>query len=97
MCSCIEVLQDINVKTARKDYPCDSSFYIKEMLSDFPKGKLTFAEKRLIVEAKRDGWKILKGQPYEKQRNKFDGIINTFRSRPGLSKICNKYEFFPEC
>lgn len=93
----ITVLSDTKVKAARKDYGCDACTFVRENLGELDKGILTFAERRLVIMAKWDGWKILKGQPYEKQYNVMDGDTYTFRSRPEMNKLCHKYELYPEC
>lgn len=78
---------------ARKDYNCDASDFLCEMIGEV---KFSFAELRLIVKAKRDKWRIKKGQKYLKVKGKWDGDFCTFRARPELDDICRKHELYYE-
>lgn len=89
---CVEVIKESNPK-ARKDYYCDSCEWLKESSILFEK-TLTFAEYREVVRAKRNGWKIKKGDIYNYQFNKADNEVYTFRSIPAIMKICIKYDLF---
>lgn len=56
----------------------------------------TFTEKRQIVKAKQNRWKILKGNKYIRQSVKYEGRIYTFKAIPDMHKLCLKYDWYPE-
>jgi len=57
----------------------------------------TFAERRQIVIARRNGWRIKKGEKYVKQFTKCCGDIGTFRAIPAIHAICVKYKIYQDC
>lgn len=82
---------------AKKEYNCDSSEWLLEYVRDegrLPR-KITFAEKRLLVIAQREKFKILPGAKYIRQAGKYD-YFYVVRMRPEIHKICCKYELYPE-
>lgn len=85
------------LQRARKDYRDDSAEFIIDSLP-YPRKRerLTFTEWRAIAKLKANGWKILKGQVYEKQFNNIDGDVCTFKTLPDIGKICSKYKLYPE-
>jgi len=76
---------------ARKDYNCSACEWIREDLRDF-----TFAEFREIVRAKRNGWKIKKGQRYIKQINICDGDFCVYKAIPEIHDICIENDLFDD-
>lgn len=75
---------------ARKDYRCQACEWIlNEGFDGF-----TISEYRLLVKAKRDGWKIKKGQKYVKQFCEYDGEVYTWRARPEIHAICLKHDLY---
>jgi hypothetical protein len=90
------VIQSTKVKSARKEYSCEACYFLQDGLDSIDPGKLTFAERRAIVRARQDNWKIKKGQPYTYQFNKYDGDPFVFRGREDIHAICVKYDFYPE-
>lgn len=76
---------------ARKIYECNACLFLLEAL---PHEEFTCAELRSIVRARRDGWRILPGQRYIRQVQKFEGDIVTVRSRPEIDAICHKYKLY---
>jgi hypothetical protein len=101
MCRCIETIQEVKLVKARKDYIDDARDFILDSLPELRSGsfapKLSFKEWRLIATAIRDGWMIRKGEIHQHSVHKMDGQIYSWRSKPGLSELCGKYELFPEC
>lgn len=95
MCSCIDVLSNTTPK-ARKQYTCDSSTIIRDLLQEIECGeiKLSFSERRAILEARNKHWKILPGETYLCQRNIMDGYIYSFRSIPAIHAICLKHNLY---
>ncbi|KZX78272.1 hypothetical protein A3715_10415 [Oleiphilus sp. HI0009] len=78
---------------ARKDYRCDATGYLYEVINE---GYFSFSDYRLIVKAKRDRWKIKKGQKYIKVVGKWDGEFCTFRARPEMHALCEKHNLYYE-
>ena len=78
-------------QVANRDYHCQSSDWINE--SDLL-GELSFSELRSIANAKRDKWKIKKGDRYIKTTGKFDGEFTVFRARLDLDKICINHNLY---
>lgn len=79
---------------AKKDYPCDGCWFIRE--SGFEASFFTFEERRHIVKARKEGWKIKAGQKYLYQYNYCYGQVYPFRSRIEIHKICLKYNLYQE-
>lgn len=90
----ITVIKQRLVKHARAEYECMASIYVKDMLSYYCNGDFTFAEMRLIVEARRNGWRIRKGDPYVYQFNKYEGDTLTFRAIQAMHDLCVKYDYY---
>lgn len=78
---------------ARKDYHCDACHFMLETLCDII-GDMKFSEKREVVKAKRNNWKIKKGDLYVRQFNKGGGDTWTYLAIPAISEICFKYDLF---
>lgn len=78
---------------AQKDYHCDACHFIQEYLNQ---GIFSFAEMRQIVKAKRNNWKIKKGEVYEKVSGKWDGDFAVFRAIPAMDALCIEHELYPE-
>lgn len=99
MCSCIQVIRDISVKSARKERHCDATNWLWESgLAQGLKTPFTFSELRLIVLAKRDNSKIKIGQPYIKQISIQEDEFCIFSAREEMHKLCLKYHIYPcEC
>lgn len=85
---------------ARKDHHDDSYEFIEPILHERfygSKWQLPFTEWRSIAKLKANGWKIKKGQLYERQYNIQDGDTYTFKSLPEIVKICEKLEAYCVC
>ena len=78
---------------ANKSHDCMASEFIRNYgINGFG---YSFSELRAIAQAKRNNYKIVKGQAYIKQVNKFDGEVYTFKAIPEMHQIClahNLYE-----
>ncbi|WP_188051726.1 hypothetical protein [Flavobacterium sp. GP15] len=93
------VISEINIKKSQKDYHCNGCETILEggSFNQFCENvKLTFSEKRALVLAKENNYKIIKGNGYLKQFNKQDGETYVFRSIPEIHKICCKYDLYTD-
>jgi hypothetical protein len=79
--------------TARKDHDCDSCDWL---CNGFGYVDFSFSDLRNIAKAKKQHWKIKKGQKYQKQINVCDGEIYTFKSIPEIHEICIKHDLYAE-
>ncbi len=57
----------------------------------------TYAEKKSIVRAKRNQWRIQPGQRYIRQAVVWEGQLGTFRAIPEIHGICTKYNLYEDC
>jgi hypothetical protein len=80
---------------SRKDRNCMASEWI--LNCGFDQLGLTFAERRQIVIARRNGWQIKAGEQYVKQATKCCGDFGVFIAIPAMHDICLKYEMYEEC
>lgn len=98
MCSCIQIIEDGEVKKARKVHYCMAFENIKESVLSYRRDfKLTFSEWRQVIIMRDKHGLILKGESYYWQRNKADDIY-TFKANKAMHDICVKYDLYPcEC
>lgn len=92
----VEVINPSKSVKARKEYRDMNREFIMEVYNSNYGCLFTPEEGNLIDKAIADGWKIKKGEIHEAGTFKYDGEIYTFRSKTGLSKICSKYDLWPE-
>jgi len=87
----VTVLRDSNPK-ASKSYNCDASDWI---LND-GRGwsEYTWSERKALVLARKNKWRIQKGDKYLYQVNVCYGDFNIFRAIPDLHDICVKYDMY---
>lgn len=88
-----DLLRELNPK-ARKNYPCQASEWIFNM---FEPEDFTFSEKRDLVRARRNGFKIHKGEDYTYQSLVDAGEFSTFRAITALHEMCIKYDIYEDC
>jgi len=81
---------------ARKVYHCQASDWI--LYGDFWETLrcCNWDEKRDIVRAKRNNYRIQPGQQYLRQAIVFEGRMETFRAIPAMHDICIKYDLYQE-
>ena len=79
---------------ADKDHHCSACDWLCQVLHDF---KFTFAERRDIVKARKDGWMIKKGKKYIVQNNVACGEFYVFKAIPEIHDICLDYDLYEEC
>lgn len=79
---------------AQKDYICHASETLMQL--PFEDWGLSFAEYREIVKAKRQKWKIKKGQRYNKYIGLYEGDFCVFRAIPAIDKIYNRVEAYDQ-
>lgn len=78
---------------AKKDHDCIACEFIRESLNQ---GYFTFEQYREIVKAKRNGWKIKKGNIYLRQNCVSDGHVYTFKAIPEMAELCSELDLYPE-
>lgn len=81
------------LQVAQKNYTCDGCDWINENLCDFI-DELTFTEKRELVRARKNKYKIIKGQTYVKTTGMWEGEFSVYRSIPEIDKICEQHGVF---
>jgi len=77
---------------ARKDHSCMAC----ESINDQGCEGLSFADLRKVVEAKKNGFKVKKGDIYVRQFNEFEGRTYTFIAIPAMHEICLEYDFYAQ-
>ena len=85
--------ESITEQVARRDYNCSACEWVHDWINE---QVFSFAELRLIAKAKRDGWRIKKGQKYIKVTGKWDGDWSVFRARPEINELCQKHGIYQE-
>lgn len=85
---------------ARKDYYCDACHFLlggendlRKLFNDY---SFTFAEKRALVNARENRFKIKKGDLYVKQCVSLDNSLFTFRAILEIHQINIKYDTYEE-
>jgi hypothetical protein len=84
-------------RVAIKQHDCDASEWIinygslSELFSDT---EMSFADKRKIIKARDEHFKILPKSRYYEQVVEYEGSIYTVRGRIDMVEICQKYDLF---
>lgn len=73
---------------------CDLSEHVGNI--DFPEGKLSFAERRILITYERNNRRIMPGELYVNQFNKYEGDTYTWRAHKGIYDLLCKHGIFPE-
>lgn len=77
---------------ARKNYTCNAADWLLNTdWEDFSKEDVV-----TILLARKDGFRILKGEKYVKVTGKWEGEFSVFRARPELEAICQKYDVYDD-
>ena len=87
----IEVLSESTPK-ANKDHDCDACVWVLNQGIDGM--GFTRPELRALSAARKNKWKIVKGQRYIRQNNKLDDNLYTFKCLPAIHAICLKYDLY---
>ena len=87
----IRVLSE-QTPTARKEHECMASEFIYNL--GINGCGYSFAELRIIAKAKRNKYKIIKGQKYIRQNNKYNGELYAFKAIPEMHEICLKHDLY---
>lgn len=78
---------------ARKEYGCDACGLLLESLPDAVE-EMTFTEKRAFVKARRNNFKIVKGQRYRNAFCNDMGEVFTYRAIPEIDEIVQRLEWY---
>jgi len=81
---------------ARKSYNCMASEWITNGDLSETFRCCNWDEKRDIIRARRNKWRIQPGQKYLRQAIIFEGRMDTFRAIPAMHDICIKYDLYQE-
>jgi hypothetical protein len=88
----MDIIQDTKVRVARKEHRCCAS----EWLDGIEPDQFTFTEKKAIAKARRNNWRILKGESYVHQVNIWEGQFNDYKAIPSINDICRRHHVFEE-
>jgi len=77
---------------ARKEYHCQASDWINDC--GWADGDWTQEEAEDIEAARKDGWKIRKGERYVYQTGRHEGEMVTFRAKERLHEICLRHNLY---
>ena len=79
---------------SRQDYECQACDWI--MNAGMSEEDCTPEEWKLIKIAEVEKWRIKKGATYTKCTGKWNGEFTTFRARPEIDEICQKYDIYTD-
>ena len=82
------------IRTARKSYRCDACEFIFDLEGDY--SDLTYSEKKALVRARRNKYRIMKGDKYIYETGIYDGEFYTSRAIPEIHKICKRLRLYIE-
>ena len=91
------IISHKHIKFAMKDYHCDACDYIRQHGSFnelCQQNSLSFAEKRSLIRAKQNKYKVIKGDSYIRQFLNQDGETYEFKAIPEIHSICVKYDIY---
>lgn len=89
----IKVLSE-SLPTAKKEHECMAcDFILAHGVDGFG---YSLAEKRQLVIARRNKYRIKKGEKYIKQNNAFEGELYTFNAIPEMHDICLKHDLYEQ-
>lgn len=83
-------------RVARKDYLCDACRVIREAGVEQILASLNFYERKLVIKAQEEGWRVKAGSKYIDYRGVCDGAAYTLRMRPEIEDLVSKYNWWPE-
>ncbi len=85
---------------ARKNYGCDAStWFVEGVLSygELSSYKFTFSELRAIVMARKNGWRVIKGEKHSQAAIvSCDNDLLSWRAITAIHDICQKYELYSD-
>lgn len=87
----VKVLSE-SKQIARKDYECEACTCV--LNQGYDGMGFSREERRTLVKARKNNWKIVKGQEYLKQKNIYEGVVFKFKAIPSVHDICIKYDLY---
>jgi hypothetical protein len=104
----VEHLKTIKIKSSKKLHNCYASENIREFLDsrrhyttkkvDFRKNEFSFSEKRIMIKAKQNNWKIPIGSSYTRSTYVMDGDVYDLCYLEEMDKLCTKRKlYYCEC
>ena len=78
---------------AKKGYPCGACAVWDDMGMSLEDCQ-TDDQREIVKAAQADGWRILPGQLYRKLIYVEDGVVRTYRARPGMDSVCHDLDLF---
>jgi len=84
----------VNYPVARKNYGCGACDWITEQLDDLVP-YLSFTEKRAVVIARMNGWRIMKGEKHIRATIVgCEGELYTWRGIIDIDKLCKNHNVY---
>ena len=81
---------------ARKNYGCDACVWLVEGVigyGEVDSYDLTFSERRSIVTARKNGWRIMKGEKHSQATiESCENELFSWRAITIIHEICKKYD-----
>ena len=90
--SYFEVIQE-KKPIARKKHDCHACRWIIERDGNRPQLG-SFAHYRKWIEARNNNFKIMPGEKYIRQTNKYEGVIYTWKAIPAIHQICSELDLY---
>jgi len=91
----VEVISE-NTPTARKDHNCMASEWLTDSVYSLSELPFTYKEKRAMALARKNRWKIKKGDKYLRATCKCEGELYTWKAIPAIHDICLNYDIFSD-
>lgn len=95
-----EILKEIKIKSVRKDHECNACLWLTEIGSTsesiFKQITLAEDEKKSVIKAEQNKWKVKKGNSAIYRVGLTDGDFSAWYSIPEIDDICIKYDIYCE-
>jgi len=86
------------IQIASRNYPCDAceNLTVDDFMHRPDNYKVSYADKRILVKIRQEGFKVLKGTQYLYQVGVFDGDFYAIHCRLDAVDICEKYDLYDD-
>lgn len=84
----------VKQRIARKEHKCNACLFLFE--ADYRNLGATFSEYRQIAKARMLNGKIMPGEKYEEVFFEDAGAVGTFKQKPDIHDICQRYDLYFE-
>ena len=82
---------------AQKNYGCDACVWIVEYPEIIDDCEMSFTDKRIVVKARQNGWRVMKGEKHlQFTIVSCDGDLISVRCIKAINDLCKKYDIYPE-